>query len=245
MLWISRWTDGDFVDRRVGSAGEWFGGLAGFLVLWWAVGEPTRQRTRDAQSEAHRRVASARSVVLHDRHLAYVGDLGRPSIGVVKELRGQVGNYSEFPIRVVRLIVDWTMEAHLEVTRADRSSDATGNSLFARRKDKLYEFTLVDALAPDNCCPVVVLEEPIYFVLDKERSNHEDIAHLRIVFFDVHGDEWMGWFGPQGNEAHIQLHIPHSPFWTKSLQLLIPPIPPEYLAFVAAAEVARKDDTPT
>lgn len=47
--------DGPFDANRIGSAGEWFAGIAGFAVLAWAVGEPARAERHIRDTERIRK----------------------------------------------------------------------------------------------------------------------------------------------------------------------------------------------
>lgn len=64
LLLLTLPTFGPFDAQRVGSAGEWFAGVGAAAVLAWAVGEPQRQRRRDAEENTRqRRVAAAERAV--------------------------------------------------------------------------------------------------------------------------------------------------------------------------------------
>ena len=59
LLWVSTWDGHTFGVMRVGSAGDWFAGIPGAAVLGWAVGEPARERSHDANRGANERVLVA------------------------------------------------------------------------------------------------------------------------------------------------------------------------------------------
>lgn len=71
-------TPGWFYADRVGSAGEWFSGVVGALVLVWAIGEPARTRAAVARRDALRRDAEAaeRSIrAIYESRIRHQDDL--------------------------------------------------------------------------------------------------------------------------------------------------------------------------